>query len=120
MVLRIGAAMLVAWGVLNAVGGFMGARQHPAGWVGPAFVVVGATIAGGGLAFWRRRGSALVLSALGLVALSALALVSGTILRGAEGMRISHHALRLGISIVALGTALAGKRRADRREVEAE
>jgi hypothetical protein len=120
MVLRIGAAMLIAWGVLNAAGGFVGAQQHPAAWVGPAFVIVGATIVGGGLAFWRRRKYALALSALGLVALSALALVSGAILRGAEAMRISHHAVRLGVSIVALSVAVAGKQRADRREAEIE
>ncbi len=113
MMLKVGAALLMFWGLLNAVGGYAGARQHPAPWIGPAYGLVGLVIVAGGVAFWRARRSALPVALAGLVALSVLALVSGSILHPGQGIRISHHVERLAISAVFLGVALLGRRRAD-------
>ncbi len=108
--LRLGAALLVLWGTVTIVAGVTAGREHPAAFVAPAFIAVGALIAIGGLGFALRKPWALALSAVALAALSLIALVSGYLLRGWTGMRISHHAARLVISSGLLAIAVVGQR----------
>jgi hypothetical protein len=98
MFLKIGAALLVVWGVVNAAGGVLGARSHPVPGIAALFVLAGLLIAAGGVGFWRRRPWGAAVSLVGLVGLSAVAVVSGYILRGPGQMRVSHHLVRLLIS----------------------
>ncbi len=121
MLLRVGSGLLVLWGLVNAVGGALGARAHPAPWVGALFVAVGVLIVAGGVAFWRERRWAAALSLFALLGLSAVALLSGLLLRGVAGMRLSHHVTRLLISAVILLAAITGARRSSSaRQEEAQ
>ena len=94
----VGAALLILWGVLNAVGGALGARNHPEPWIAILFVAAGGLIVAGGIAVRLRRPWALLLSALALVALTVVTLASALLLRGPGAMRPAHHAVRAAIS----------------------
>lgn len=115
MLLKLGSLLLLLWGLLNAVGGVLGARSHTAPWIGVGFAAVGLLIASGGVGFWRGRPWATAVSAIGLLGLSAVALLSASILRGAEGVRLSHHLVRFLLSASAFATAFIGARRARRK-----
>jgi hypothetical protein len=111
MVLKIGSALLVVWGLVNAVGGLLGSRGHPAPWIAVLFVVVGMLIAAGGVGFWQRRPWGVAVSLVGLLGLSAVALLSAFLLRGAGEVRLAHHVSRLLISGVIFLVAWIGSRR---------
>ena len=113
----IGAALLVMWGVLNAVGGALGARNHPAPWIGTLFLLSGGLIVAAGIGVYRRRSWALPLSAVALLGLSGVTLLSGALLRGLGAMRPVHHLVRAAISFAIFAIAWAGARQHRNEEV---
>ncbi len=117
MILRVGSVLLVLWGLVNGVGGALGAREHPAPWIGSLFLCAGVLISWGGIGFWHRARWTVWLTVAGLLSLSAVALVSGYILRGPSDMRISHHLLRLALSALIFSVAAVGLRRDPRERV---
>jgi uncharacterized membrane protein (DUF2068 family) len=112
MFLKIGAVFLVFWGFVNALGGALRITSHPAPGIAALFIVVGVLIAAGGVGFWQRRPWGAAVSLVGLVGLSAVAVVSGYILHGPGQMRVSHHLVRLLISTAFFLVAWLGSKQA--------
>ncbi|KPJ95854.1 MAG: hypothetical protein AMS18_02100 [Gemmatimonas sp. SG8_17] len=119
MLLKTSSALLVCWGLVNAVGGTIGARMHPAPWIGALFFAVGVIVAVGGVGLWRGRSWGFAMSLGGLVAMSLVAFLSAILLRGVGGIRLSHHVTRLLISGCLLMTAWLGMRRLGASRVDA-
>ena len=111
ILLRIGASLLILWGLLNLVGGVLGSSEQPSQLVLYLFVIVGVLITTAGVGFWLFKKWATTLAFISLVALSLIALYSASILRGLSDMNISHHITRLVISGVIFVITILGKRR---------
>jgi hypothetical protein len=109
---KIGAVLLMFWGIVNALVGALRVTSHPAPAIAFLFIVAGLLIATGGVGFWQRRPWAAAVSLVGLVGLSAVAVVSGYILRGPGQMRVSHHVVRLLISAAFFLVAWLGSKQA--------
>jgi len=105
---KLAATLLLAWGLLNALGGALGAREQLAPGFDLLFFGVGLVIVIGALGFWARRRWAVWVTLAGLIGLSLVALASAHQLRGPENMRISHHVVRLIISGALFVLAVVG------------
>jgi uncharacterized membrane protein (UPF0136 family) len=116
--LKIGSALLILWGLLNSVGGILGALDHPSPLVLPLFGTVGTLIVVAGICLWLNKNWAVPLAAVALVGLSLTALHSASVLRGWSEMNITHHITRLIISGAILVTAILGRRRVASRKQE--
>lgn len=112
MALKLGSLWLSVWGILNLFGGLTAGRQHPSGWVMPAFVLLGILISAGGVGFWLRKTWSVVISLVALIGLSVAALLSGYALRETAGMNWSHHIVRAAISSIGFVVAFTGLRSA--------
>jgi hypothetical protein len=110
--LRIGAVLLVLWGLMNLIGGIVGSLDHPSGLVLPLFAITGVLITLAGIGFWLKKKWSVTIALIGLLGLSLTALYSASALRGWSGIQIPHHLTRLIISAVVFLTAFLGKRRA--------
>ncbi len=114
VLLKSAAGLLVCWGLLNLVGGILGALDHPSQLILPLLAVTGLCIAASGIGFWLNKKWSTVVALIGLAGLSLAALYSASILRGWSDMQVSHHVIRLVISGTIFLIAVLGQRRARR------
>lgn len=107
---RLAVFLLGLWGLLNLLGGFTQARNHPSPIVAPLFVLIGMAIIASAVSIWLHRAWGLYLAVVALLALSVSALYSGVVLHGWSGIHISHHVVRLVVSLVIIGMIVLGWR----------
>jgi hypothetical protein len=108
---KLAAILLLTWGLMNAIGGGLGARERISPRFGLLFLGAGTVIVAGAGGFWLRRCWAVWVTLAGLVGLSLVSLASAHVIRGPDHLRISHHLARLVVSGTLFALALAGMAR---------